>query len=299
MTESALAKLLGVSKTPVREALVRLREVGLVRPDGRRGIRVVDLSSGILDDAYEVREALELAGIERTAAAADAVRIAPIEAAANNAMDAAENDDAESFARWDAAFHLEPAGLSGNEHLVKLLRDTLDLIAAIRQGNASQREASPACAVAHLEIVEALHARDVTESTHRLRRHIREGRERSMVEPPTPDPSGSEPVSVLGGVRSAVHETARIHPEQAAYHRVVAREDRVGEGRAIEVVHPLDPPLPEVGKDCPSRPVGCVRRPRMPEAYVEDDSAPTDERQLHLVGELCFDFLPDGSRFQR
>ena len=138
VTESALAKLLGVSKTPVREALVRLREVGLVRPDGRRGIRVVDLSSGILDDAYEVREALELAGIERTAAAADAVRIAPIEAAANNAMDAAENDDAESFARWDAAFHLEPAGLSGNEHLVKLLRDTLDLIAAIRQGNASQ-----------------------------------------------------------------------------------------------------------------------------------------------------------------
>ena len=186
VTESALAKLLGVSKTPVREALVRLREVGLVRPDGRRGVRVVDLSSGVLGDAYEVREALELAGIERATAVANALRIGPIEAAANNAMVAARDGDAESFARWDARFHLELAGLSGNEHLVKLLRDTLDLIAAIRQGTASQREASPACAVAHLEIVEALHARDVTESARRLRRHIREGRERSMVEPPTP-----------------------------------------------------------------------------------------------------------------
>jgi GntR family transcriptional regulator, rspAB operon transcriptional repressor len=186
VTESALAKLLGVSKTPVREALVRLREVGLVRPDGRRGVRVVDLSTGVLDDAYEIREALELAGIERATAAADAVRIAPVEAAANSAMEAAEDGDAESFARWDATFHLELAGLSGNEQLVKLLRDTLDLIAAIRQGSASQREASPACAVAHLEIIEALHAHDATESARRLRRHIREGRERSMVEPPTP-----------------------------------------------------------------------------------------------------------------
>jgi GntR family transcriptional regulator, rspAB operon transcriptional repressor len=186
VTESALAKLLGVSKTPVREALVRLREVGLVRPDGRRGVRVVDLSSGVLDDAYEVREALELAAIERAMAAADTAGTGPIEAAARNAMQAAQDGDAESFARWDAAFHLELAGLSGNEHLVKLLRDTLDLIAAIRQGSPSQREASSACAAAHLEIVEALHAHDAAESACRLRRHIREGRERSMVEPPTP-----------------------------------------------------------------------------------------------------------------
>jgi DNA-binding GntR family transcriptional regulator len=148
---------------------------------------VVDLSSTVLDDAYEVREALELAGIVRAMAAVDTVGIAPIETAANNAMDAAQDGDAESFARWDAVFHLELARLSGNEHLVKLLRDTLDLIAAIRQGRASQRDASPACAMAHLEIIEALRARDADESARRLRRHIRDGRERSMVEPPTPD----------------------------------------------------------------------------------------------------------------
>jgi DNA-binding GntR family transcriptional regulator len=188
VTESALAELLGVSKTPVREALVRLREVGLVRADGRRGVRVVDLSSDVLDDVYEVREALELAGIERATAATDVAGIASLEAAAKNAMEAAHDGDAESFARWDAAFHLELAELSGNEHLVKLLRDTLDLIAAIRQGSAPQREASPACAVAHLEIIEALRAGDAAASARRLRRHIREGRERSMVEPPMPGP---------------------------------------------------------------------------------------------------------------
>jgi DNA-binding GntR family transcriptional regulator len=187
VTESALAKLLGVSKTPVREALVRLREVGLVRMDGRRGVRVVDLSSSVLDDAYEVREALELAGIERAVRAADEDALRAIETAADSSMEAAEQGDAESFARWDARFHLQLAGLSGNEHLLKLLRDTLDLIAAIRQRRASQLEASTACAAAHLEILEALRVRDPQESARRLRRHIREGRERSTVEPPTPD----------------------------------------------------------------------------------------------------------------
>jgi GntR family transcriptional regulator, rspAB operon transcriptional repressor len=187
VTESALAELLDVSKTPVREALVRLREVGLVRADGRRGVRVVDLSSAVLDDAYEVREALELAGVERAVRAADEEGLRSIETAAGNSMTAAEQGDAESFARWDAAFHLELAGLSGNKHLLKLLRDTLDLIAAIRQGRASQLEASPACAAAHLEIFEALRGGDPEESARRLRRHIREGRERSAVEPPTPD----------------------------------------------------------------------------------------------------------------
>jgi GntR family transcriptional regulator, rspAB operon transcriptional repressor len=187
VTESALAQLLGVSKTPVREALVRLREVGLVRADGRRGVRVVDLSATALDDAYEVREALELSGIARAARNQDEESLRAIETASANSIAAAEQGDAESFARWDAMFHLQLAGLSGNEHLLKLLRDTLDLIAAIRQGRASQLDASQSCAAAHAEILEALRRRDPEESVRRLRRHIREGRERSTVEPPMPD----------------------------------------------------------------------------------------------------------------
>jgi len=189
VTESALADLLDVSKTPVREALMRLREVGLVRSDGRRGLRVVDLSDDLLADAYDVREALELAGIERAAIGVTENDLHAIEEAADRSLLAAQGGDGEAFARWDAAFHLQLARLSGNEHLLKLLRDTLDLIAAIRQGSASssQLEASTGCAGAHAEIVGALRRGDAAACADRLRQHIRHGRERSTVEPPTPD----------------------------------------------------------------------------------------------------------------
>jgi DNA-binding GntR family transcriptional regulator len=188
VTESGLARLLGVSKTPVREALVRLREVGLVRPDGQRGVRVVDLSSAVLDDVYEVREALELAGIEKAVRAAESEGLGEVEKAAAESLAAAEDGDEESFARWDATFHLELAKLSGNQHRLKLLRDTLDLIAAIRQGLASQLEASPACAAAHTDIVSALRSGDVEATSRCLRSHIGDSRKRSTIVPPTPDP---------------------------------------------------------------------------------------------------------------
>ncbi len=188
VTESGLANLLGVSKTPVREALVRLREVGLVRPDGQRGVRVVDLSSEVLDDVYEVREALELAGLDKAVLSAEANGLAEVEKAAANSIAAAQAGDEEGFSRWDATFHLELAKLSGNEHRLKLLRDTLDLIAAIRQGQASQLEASDDCAAAHAELVSALRSGDVEATTDCLRRHIGESRQRSTIAPPTPEP---------------------------------------------------------------------------------------------------------------
>ena len=188
VTESGLAHLLGVSKTPVREALVRLREVGLVRADGQRGVRVVDLSSAVIDDVYEVREALELAGIEKVVEAAQSDGLREVEEAAAESMAAAEEGDEEAFARWDAAFHLELAKLSGNEHRLKLLRDTLDLIAAIRQGLDEQLEASPDCAAAHSDIVSAVRSGDVAAVRRRLSSHIDDSRRRSRIAPPTPDP---------------------------------------------------------------------------------------------------------------
>ena len=187
VTESGLAQMLGVSKTPVREALVRLREVGLVRPDGQRGVRVVDLSSEVLDDVFEVREALELAGLDRVVRVAGQRGLAELESAAANSIAAAQEGDDEAFARWDAAFHLELAKLSGNQHRLKLLRDTLDLIAAIRQGRESRLETHDSCAAAHAEIVDALRSGDVEATGERLRRHIGLSRQRSRAVPPTPD----------------------------------------------------------------------------------------------------------------
>src|SRR5437588_5950231 len=59
LTEAALADQLNVSKTPVREALLKLRQIGLVEPNGRRGGRVTLPSRSSIQHAYEARRALE------------------------------------------------------------------------------------------------------------------------------------------------------------------------------------------------------------------------------------------------
>ena len=59
VTEAGLAAQLGVSKTPVREALLKLRQVGLIEPVGRRGGRIALPSRTSIRHAYETREALE------------------------------------------------------------------------------------------------------------------------------------------------------------------------------------------------------------------------------------------------
>ena len=59
VTEAALSAQLEVSKTPVREALLRLTHIGLIEPDLKRGSRVVVPSRGALRESCEVRIAVE------------------------------------------------------------------------------------------------------------------------------------------------------------------------------------------------------------------------------------------------
>jgi len=67
VTESGIAEQLGVSKTPVREALLRLRRIGVIEPDGVRGGRVVRPSRSAIREAYEIREALEVFAVRSVA----------------------------------------------------------------------------------------------------------------------------------------------------------------------------------------------------------------------------------------
>lgn len=119
--EPELALRLGMSRTPVREALVRLQADGLVDVVPRRGMRVRALTPG---DVHEIYEAL--ACIEAEAAAILAERrplpaaVAPLDAAVA-AMEAAVMDD--DLAAWTAAadlFHRRLLELAGNRRLARI-----------------------------------------------------------------------------------------------------------------------------------------------------------------------------------
>ncbi len=119
--ELELAADLGMSRTPVREAIVRLQNEGFVQLIPRHGMRVVPLSVHDLREMYEVLTSLELTAIERLARselADDAV--ATIEKALDDMDSALKKKDIDAWVKADERFHHTLVSLSGNARLAAM-----------------------------------------------------------------------------------------------------------------------------------------------------------------------------------
>jgi len=132
LQEVQLAEMLGVSRTPVREAMARLASQGLLNADGRSFV-VPELTLADVDHIYEVRFLVEpeaLRGI--AAAAADRATRAPIDAALASAVAAHKADDAEVFREAAAAFRAAWLALVPNPRLVRVVEQYSDHMQHIR-----------------------------------------------------------------------------------------------------------------------------------------------------------------------
>ena len=118
LPEPDVAARLGMSRTPVREALIRLEADGLIELIPRRGLRVLPIFP---DDMREIYALLEVLEAEVAAELAEAATIpgglAPLEAA-NDAMEAAlEQGDLDAWAAADDRFHRALIERSANPHI--------------------------------------------------------------------------------------------------------------------------------------------------------------------------------------
>jgi DNA-binding GntR family transcriptional regulator len=177
VTEADLAAQLNVSKTPVREAFIKLRQTGLLEPDGRRAWRVIQLSRRTIDDACEVREALEVSAARAAAERATDAQRATIGGAAARSLEAATAGDNPVFRAWDERFHRAISEASENARLKGLIDDTLLLIATLRLRDLPHRQASIACGLAHVAIADAIAGGSATEAGEAMRAHVRQVKE--------------------------------------------------------------------------------------------------------------------------
>jgi len=121
LSEAELATRFGVSRGPVREALQRLIQEGLVRAEPHRGVFVPVLTDADVRDIYLAREALESAAVQqiiatsRSEAAADALdeRVALM-------AKAEAADDWEAVGRHDLDFHTALVAATGSERLQRM-----------------------------------------------------------------------------------------------------------------------------------------------------------------------------------
>lgn len=168
VSEAMLSKDLQVSKTPVREALLQLRHIGLVETTGR-GLRVVVPTARIIRDAFEMR-----AGLEATAARHAAERATREQKAelVELAKASAEVADAESFREADTAFHLAIAKAADNAMLHRAVEDAIVLTQVLRQRDVHlERDFGPD-AKEHVSIARALKSGDGATAADRLSGHI-------------------------------------------------------------------------------------------------------------------------------
>ena len=176
LQEVQLAAQLGVSRTPVREAMARLASEGLLAVD-RRSFTVPALSLADVDDIYELRGLIEPAAIRRIAplTSAPGARVA-IDAALAEARQAHQRDDSAAFRDAHVAYRAAWLALVPNQRMVRMIElyaDHMQHIRALTLGDASVRTI-----VLHgLErIAAALAAGDGDAAAAAMHAHLRQAR---------------------------------------------------------------------------------------------------------------------------
>ncbi len=170
VSEATLAKELSVSKTPVREALLRLRRIGLVEPT-TRGLRVTLPSVRSVRHAFEYRAVLESGAATHAAAHATTAQLDTIGHWASESLGCAHDGDPTEFRVSDRQFHVAVADATGNEFMRSAVEDAFVLTVALRQRDVSLVRDFVPDALEHLEISDALRARDAVTARALLASH--------------------------------------------------------------------------------------------------------------------------------
>jgi DNA-binding GntR family transcriptional regulator len=173
----ALAERLGVSATPVREAMLDLAKDGLVEPVRNRGFRITVVDDEALDEISELRHLLEVPAIGMVIGRAGDEELIPLFEKVNAIERAAEDRDVAQFLLADRDFHLSLLALAGNGRLVRLvlqLRIQTRLIGIKGLAESGQLMSS---ALEHRPILEAVCRRDVAEAERLMRLHLDHTRE--------------------------------------------------------------------------------------------------------------------------
>ncbi|MFJ6669222.1 MULTISPECIES: GntR family transcriptional regulator [unclassified Streptomyces] len=167
-----LASELGVSATPVREAMLDLAREGLVEAVRNKGFRVTQMTERDLDEFTEIRTLIEVPTVGRVAATASAEQLDGLRPLAEQIVTAAENHDVLKYLEADHRFHLALLALAGNHHLVQVVADLRKRSRLFGLGSLNETGRLVASAQEHVELLDLLVAGRGQDAEDCMRRHL-------------------------------------------------------------------------------------------------------------------------------
>ncbi|MDO5666647.1 MAG: GntR family transcriptional regulator [Alcaligenaceae bacterium] len=169
--ETELAKSVGISRTPVREALNRLVNEGLVTNDPHRGMIITELDQALVGELYEMRGVLE-----STAASLAAKHATDVEISLLRTLMEADKEMSEpvEIANNNRMFHQVLYQCGHNRFLLKTLQALQNSMLLLGNSTLAERGRPDEARHEHEAIVNALEARDPEAAAEAARRHIQE-----------------------------------------------------------------------------------------------------------------------------
>ncbi|NLU68631.1 GntR family transcriptional regulator [Streptomyces sp. HNM0574] len=173
LTEGELAEAVGVSRTPVREGLLRLEVEGLIKLYPKKGAMVLPVSAQEITDVVETRLLVEEHAVRKCAQAAGPALLTRLEQLLEEQHAHRADGDLAALAVSDRAFHAEIVKATGNEILVRLYDQLRDR--QLRMGVAVMHAHPQRIAkniTEHTEIVAALRAADPDAAAAAVHHHV-------------------------------------------------------------------------------------------------------------------------------
>lgn len=172
LMEIQLADRLGVSRTPIREAIRKLELEGLVLMIPRKGAEVAKISEKSLRDVLEVRRSLEELAIELACQRMTEEEISQLGTAQEAFRKAVHQGDPMKIAETDEAYHDIIYNGTSNNRLVQILNNLREQMYRYRLEYIKESEKRQILLIEHDRILKAVRGRHVAEAKEAIREHI-------------------------------------------------------------------------------------------------------------------------------
>lgn len=172
LMELQLAAKLGVSRTPIREAIRMLEQEGLAVTIPRKGAEVARMTEKDMEDVLEIREALDELAAKIACTRMTEDQLKQLETIKETFVESTRSHDVKRIAEADVSFHDVIYEATGNPKLVSMLNNLREQIYRYRVEYLKEEKNYPTLIGEHEAIVEALYARNQDEVVRAMHTHI-------------------------------------------------------------------------------------------------------------------------------